>query len=54
MPGPEARRDGRRRCLKFWDEVAAQTPRNAKVVEILKAYNVQMEKAGPPYRYPTA
>ncbi|MBN9024005.1 MAG: twin-arginine translocation signal domain-containing protein [Rhizobiales bacterium] len=40
-------------ALKFWDEIAAQTPRNAKVVEILKAYNAQMEKAGPPYRYPT-
>jgi TRAP-type mannitol/chloroaromatic compound transport system substrate-binding protein len=40
-------------ALKFWDEVAAQSPRNAKVVEILKAYNAQMEKAGPPYRYPS-
>jgi TRAP-type mannitol/chloroaromatic compound transport system substrate-binding protein len=35
----------------FWDEIAAQSPRNAKVVEILKAYNAGMVKAGPPYRY---
>ncbi len=38
-------------ALVFWDEIAAQSPRNAKVVEILKAYNAQMIKAGPPYRY---
>ena len=29
----------------------AQSPRNAKVVEILKKYNATMVKAGPPYRY---
>ncbi len=29
----------------------AQSPRNAKVVQILKDYNADMEKAGPPYRY---
>ena len=28
-----------------------QSPRNAKVVEILKKYNASMVKAGPPYRY---
>ena len=38
-------------ALVFWDEIAAQSPRNAKVVEILKDYNAQMIKAGPPYRY---
>jgi TRAP-type mannitol/chloroaromatic compound transport system substrate-binding protein len=38
-------------ALKLWDEVAAQSPRNAKVVEILKKYNDDMVKAGPPYRY---
>lgn len=37
--------------LKFWDEIAAQSPRNAKVVEILKKYQETMRKAGPPYRY---
>lgn len=37
-------------ALVFWD-VAAQSARNARVVEILKQYNADMEKAGPPYRY---
>jgi TRAP-type mannitol/chloroaromatic compound transport system substrate-binding protein len=36
---------------EFWDEVAAESPLKAKVVKILKEYNAQMEKAGPPYRY---
>jgi len=35
----------------FWNEFASQSPRNAKVVEILKKYNTDMQKAGPPYRY---
>lgn len=34
----------------FWDEIAQQSPRSAKVVEILKNYNATMRKAGPPYR----
>ena len=38
----------------FWDEIAAQSPRNARVVEILKKYNADMLKAGPPYRYGAA
>ncbi len=38
-------------ALKFWDEIAKTSPRNAKVVEILKQYNKIMEEAGPPYRY---
>jgi len=38
-------------AMKFWDEVAKKSPRNAKVVEILKEYNKTMEEAGPPYRY---
>ena len=38
-------------ALKFWDEVAARSPRNAKVVEILKKYADTMRKAGAPYRY---
>jgi TRAP-type mannitol/chloroaromatic compound transport system substrate-binding protein len=36
---------------KFWDEVASQSPRSAKVVEIIKKYNESMVKAGAPYRY---
>ncbi len=36
---------------KFWDEIAAKTPRTAKVVQILRDYNATMQKAGPPYRY---
>ena len=38
-------------ALAFWDEIASQSPRNARVVEILKKYNADMQKAGPPYRY---
>ena len=36
---------------KFWDEVAATSPRCAKVVQIFRDYNEVMSKAGPPYRY---
>ena len=35
----------------FWDEIAAESPTKAKVVQILKDYNATMEKAGRPYRY---
>lgn len=35
----------------FWDEIAAESPVKAKVVEIIKAYNESMTKAGRPYRY---
>ena len=38
-------------AFKFWDEVAKQSPRSAKVVEIIKKYNESMNKAGAPYRY---
>lgn len=38
-------------ALKFWDEIAAESSRNARVVEILKKYRAVMEKAGAPYRY---
>ncbi|TAK52578.1 MAG: twin-arginine translocation signal domain-containing protein [Gammaproteobacteria bacterium] len=38
-------------ALKFWDEIAATSPRAAKVVGILKDYNALMAKAGRPYRY---
>ena len=34
----------------FWDEVAASSPRSAKVVEAFKKYADTMEKAGYPYR----
>jgi len=37
-------------AFKFWDEIAAQSPRSAKIVGILKEYNEVMRKAGPPYR----
>ena len=39
------------KALEFWDEIAAQTPRSAKVVKILKDYTGVMSKAGRPYRY---
>jgi TRAP-type mannitol/chloroaromatic compound transport system substrate-binding protein len=38
-------------AAKFWDEIAAQSERSARVVEIIKKYNADMEAAGPPYRY---
>ena len=36
---------------KFWDEIAAESERNGRVVQILKDYNALMRKAGRPYRY---
>ncbi len=38
-------------AYKYWDEIAATSPRNAKVVGILKKYVDTMKKAGAPYRY---
>jgi TRAP-type mannitol/chloroaromatic compound transport system substrate-binding protein len=38
-------------AYEFWDEVAGTSPRNEKVVSILKEYVETMKKAGPPYRY---
>lgn len=38
-------------ALKFWDEIAKNSPRSAKVVDIFKKYNAVMAKAGAPYRY---
>ncbi len=35
----------------FWDEIAAESDVKAKVVEIFKQYNADMDKAGRPYRY---
>ena len=38
-------------AVKFWDEIAAESPTKKKVVDILRKYNADMEKAGRPYRY---
>ncbi|APX94151.1 C4-dicarboxylate ABC transporter [Halomonas sp. 1513] len=38
-------------ALEFWDEIAEQSERSAKVVQILKDYRETMQQAGPPYRY---
>ncbi|SDL25682.1 Tat (twin-arginine translocation) pathway signal sequence [Franzmannia pantelleriensis] len=38
-------------ALEFWDEIAEQSERSAKVVQILKDYRQTMQQAGPPYRY---
>ncbi len=38
-------------AYKFWDEIAAKSPRSAKVVQIIKDYAKTMTDAGPPYRY---
>ena len=35
---------------RFWDEIAAASPRAARVVEIFRRYNAVMAKAGKPYR----
>ena len=35
----------------FWDEIAAESETKAKVVEIFRAYNAAMDRAGRPYRY---
>lgn len=40
-------------AMKFWDEIAQKSERNARVVEILKDYQETMRNAGPPYRYET-
>jgi len=36
---------------KFWNEIAEQSDRTARVVQIFRDYNAVMRKAGPPYRY---
>jgi len=38
-------------AVKFWDEIASEGPTQAKVVDILRKYNADMERAGRPYRY---
>lgn len=38
-------------ALVFWDEIASESEVKAKVVEIFKKYNADMQKAGRPYRY---
>jgi len=38
-------------AMKFWEEVAATSERNKKVVDILKKYAETMRAAGAPYRY---
>ncbi len=37
-------------ALKFWDEIAAQGGRSARVIKILREYAGVMSKAGNPYR----
>lgn len=38
-------------AFKFWEEIAAESAVKAKVVEIIRKYNADMQKAGRPYRY---
>jgi TRAP-type mannitol/chloroaromatic compound transport system substrate-binding protein len=38
-------------AIKFWDEIAAESETKKKVVDIIKKYNADMQKAGRPYRY---
>jgi hypothetical protein len=37
---------GRRRRHGFWDEIAAESETKAKVVEIFKKYNADMQRPG--------
>ena len=37
-------------AVRFWDEIAATSPRAARVVEIFRRYNAVMAEAGRPYR----
>jgi len=37
-------------AIKFWDEIAQKSDRNARVVKILKEYVSVMRRAGAPYR----
>jgi TRAP-type mannitol/chloroaromatic compound transport system substrate-binding protein len=37
-------------AVGFWEEIAASSPRAARVVQIFKDYSATMEKAGYPYR----
>ena len=39
------------KALEFWEEIAAESDRRPRVVQILKNYRETMVKAGPPYRY---
>ncbi len=36
---------------KFWEEIAQQSERVARVIEIFRQYNAVQREAGPPYRY---
>lgn len=36
-------------ALKFWDEIAEESPRSKKVIDIFKAYNKTLNAAGTPY-----
>ncbi len=38
-------------AVKFWEEIAAESPTKRKVVNIFRQYNADMQKAGRPYRY---
>ena len=38
-------------AVEFWDEIAAESEVRAKVVEVFRQYNADMQKAGRPYRY---
>jgi len=38
-------------AVEFWDEIAKESETKAKVVDIFRKYNDDMQKAGRPYRY---
>ena len=38
-------------AVKFWDDIASESETKAKIVEIFRKYNDDMQKAGRPYRY---
>jgi hypothetical protein len=51
IPGCRVGSRSKTAAMKFWDEIAAESETKAKVVEIFKKYNADMQKAGRPYRY---
>jgi TRAP-type mannitol/chloroaromatic compound transport system substrate-binding protein len=38
-------------AVEFWDEIAAESETKARIVEIFRQYNADMQAAGRPYRY---
>jgi len=42
---------GEKAATNFWDEIASESATRAKVIDVFKKCNSDMQKAGRPYRY---